>query len=526
VVNIEADVAPEGQVFDKWIGQTDHIGNIYLPYTVIVMPLANTEITATYRDQGGTTYALTVTNGDGDGVYLPGEVVNIVADRATSGQVFDKWVGQTSNVANINLPNTSIRIPFSPVTVIATYRTQGAIYTLTVNSGEGSGSYPSGSEVNIAANSEFMGKAPAANDTTGAANTHVLEGKTFWGLKSGTGWGLKSGDIVTRTLSDANDTVVAGYYAATTLHDVDLDLVTGNIKSGANIFGVLGTSTVVDTAGATAANTDIFTGKTAYVSGNLVTGNVAEGANVTGTVLTMPIPDGLYSGSKTATASNTNLTTANIRSGVSIFGVTGTFTTTATGAANTDILKDKTAYVNGSLVTGTAAGARVPRTGQTLTVPLNPAPPGSDGALQKGVTWPALRFTDNGNGTVTDNLTGLIWLKTANCFGLRQWDAALSDCNGLASPACGLNDSSIAGHWRLPNIRELQSLTDYAKTSPALPTSHPFADVDLGVGVRWSSTSRASDTGDAWAMELVNGHAALSDKTTQPAYVWPVSGGQ
>ena len=159
VVNIEADVAPAGQVFDKWIGQTDHIRNIYLPYTVIVMPLANTEITATYRDQEDETYALTVTNGDGDGVYLPGTVVNISANTSGAGIVFDKWVGQTSNIANINLPNTSIRIPFSPVTVIATYTTQGAItYTLTVNSGEGGGSYPSGSEVNIAANAAPAGQ--------------------------------------------------------------------------------------------------------------------------------------------------------------------------------------------------------------------------------------------------------------------------------------------------------------------------------------------------------------------------------
>ncbi|MGA9347827.1 MAG: hypothetical protein WBW48_03355 [Anaerolineae bacterium] len=35
---------------------------------------------------------------------------------------------------------------------------------------------------------------------------------------------------------------------------------------------------------------------------------------------------------------------------------------------------------------------------------------GEDGELLKGVTWPSPRFTDNGNGTVTDNLTGLIWL--------------------------------------------------------------------------------------------------------------------
>lgn len=113
VANIKADVAPAGQVFDKWIGHTDHIGNIYLPYTVIVMPLANTEITATYRDQGATTYALTVTNGDGDGLYLPGAVVNIVANTSGAGIVFDKWVGQTSHIANINLPNTTINMPFS-----------------------------------------------------------------------------------------------------------------------------------------------------------------------------------------------------------------------------------------------------------------------------------------------------------------------------------------------------------------------------------------------------------------------------
>ena len=39
---------------------------------------------------------------------------------------------------------------------------------------------------------------------------------------------------------------------------------------------------------------------------------------------------------------------------------------------------------------------------------------------QKGVAWPNPRFTDNGNGTVTDNLTGLIWLKNANCFGTKK----------------------------------------------------------------------------------------------------------
>jgi hypothetical protein len=81
-----------------------------------------------------------------------------------------------------------------------------------------------------------------------------------------------------------------------------------------------------------------------------------------------------------------------------------------------------------------------------------------DGAMQTGVSWPNPIFTDNLNGTVTDNLTGLIWLKDANCFGTKTWADALSDASSLANGACGLNDGSVAGIWNLPNIVELESL--------------------------------------------------------------------
>ena len=64
--------------------------------------------------------------------------------------------------------------------------------------------------------------------------------------------------------------------------------------------------------------------------------------------------------------------------------------------------------------------APVPKTGQTVSYAT-----GDDGDLQKGVAWPDPRFTDNSDGTVTDNLTGLIWLKNANCFGpVGPWVAA------------------------------------------------------------------------------------------------------
>ena len=50
---------------------------------------------------------------------------------------------------------------------------------------------------------------------------------------------------------------------------------------------------------------------------------------------------------------------------------------------------------------------------------------GQDGEIQAGVPWPNPRFTDNEDGTVTDHLTGLIWLKNGNPFGTRNWDQAL-----------------------------------------------------------------------------------------------------
>ena len=57
---------------------------------------------------------------------------------------------------------------------------------------------------------------------------------------------------------------------------------------------------------------------------------------------------------------------------------------------------------------------------------------GDDGKKKRGSAWPVPQFTNNGDGTVMDNLTGLIWLQNANRFGIRTWTDALADCNSLA----------------------------------------------------------------------------------------------
>jgi hypothetical protein len=160
----------------------------------------------------------------------------------------------------------------------------------------------------------------------------------------------------------------------------------------------------------------------------------------------------------------------------------------------------------------------VPKTGQTTSYGAR-----DDGALKKGVTCATPRFTDNGNGTVTDNLTRLIWMKNANAFGTKNWANALTTANTLASGSADLMDGSQAGDWRLPNVRELQSLVDYRRVNPALPADHPFTNVQSSN--YWSSATSASRTTSAWLVEFLVGETFDTGKSSA-YYVWCVRGGQ
>jgi hypothetical protein len=196
-----------------------------------------------------------------------------------------------------------------------------------------------------------------------------------------------------------------------------------------------------------------------------------------------------------------------------------------------------------------ALAKRVAKTGQTLCYnaaggTIACAGTGQDGQYQMGIepvvaptcspnctetgayntpAWTGVRFTDNGDGTVTDNLTALIWLKNANCFGSMNWATALSDANTLANGSCGLSDGSIPGQWRLPNVNELHSLIDLAQSNPALPAGHPFTGVQSNG--YYSSTSLAGNPANAWYVSLFGGYV---DSGAKPAsrFVWPVRGGQ
>ena len=172
-------------------------------------------------------------------------------------------------------------------------------------------------------------------------------------------------------------------------------------------------------------------------------------------------------------------------------------------------------FISAAAAAGTV---QLPATGQTAAYTA-----GDDGDLEKGVAWPSPRFHDNGNGTVTDNLTGLVWLKNANCTdtvggvtkgsGYLTWANALTWSNSLASGACGLGDGSNAGDWRLPNREELESLIDFSRFNPALPAGHPFSNVQSVF--YWSSTTYAINTNVAWIVNMWDGYVYYSGKSNK-----------
>ncbi|MGK5091346.1 DUF1566 domain-containing protein [Deltaproteobacteria bacterium TL4] len=92
-----------------------------------------------------------------------------------------------------------------------------------------------------------------------------------------------------------------------------------------------------------------------------------------------------------------------------------------------------------------------------------------------------MSFTDNGNGTITDNVTGLLWQKQDDGVG-RDWDTANTYCEEL--PLAGYTD------WKLPAVSELTSIVNYGRSSPAINTTYfPSTSSDY-----WSSAVYANGT--------------------------------
>ncbi len=141
---------------------------------------------------------------------------------------------------------------------------------------------------------------------------------------------------------------------------------------------------------------------------------------------------------------------------------------------------------------------------------------GQDAEFRRGAPWPEPRFTVQ-DETVLDRLTGLVWARNANLaeFPL-TWQESLDFISRM-------NEQKGLGHsdWRLPNRRELRSLTSHQTRKPALPEDHPFVNIFLGW--YWTSTTSAINTAYAWYVHMEGARMFYGNKE-QFFLLWPVRG--
>jgi hypothetical protein len=186
----------------------------------------------------------------------------------------------------------------------------------------------------------------------------------------------------------------------------------------------------------------------------------------------------------------------------------------------------------------------LPDTGQTICydslgyVLPSCASTGQDGEYNIN----SMNYTDNGNGMVTDNNTGLMWQKCSMgqnndtaCSGdasTYNWYQATGTYhathNSSSQNICGsLNASSFGGHsdWRVPSKKELITIVDYSVpySGPTIMTEY-FPNTNHNY--YWSSTTYVFDTSLAWKVPFYDGSVELDAKYMSDFYVRCVRGGQ
>lgn len=147
--------------------------------------------------------------------------------------------------------------------------------------------------------------------------------------------------------------------------------------------------------------------------------------------------------------------------------------------------------------------------------------PGHDGASQRGL---ARSYVENGDGTITDERTGLMWEKLSDDDSLHDKDHVYQRPDALTVKIALLNQMAFAGYtdWRLPNVSELQSLASYGTSAPAVaPAFHtgcvPWCTVQTCSctrgDVHWTSTGSPANGLNVLLVDFASGSVVEGGET-------------
>ena len=203
-----------------------------------------------------------------------------------------------------------------------------------------------------------------------------------------------------------------------------------------------------------------------------------------------------------------------------------------------DQWSDGVATAAGGGVLSAVCGAPLLVTGQTTCwneagAVISCAGTGQDGESQTGVPF---AYIDNGDGTITDSNTGLVWEKLSDDGSINDQDTLYNWTEAVSIKIAALNSGAgYAGHsdWRLPNRRELDSIVNLENvnpsTSPAFDTSCVLGCTSLTCSctissVYWSSSTYARSPTNAWGVDFYDGDTYAKSKTFN-YYVRAVRGG-
>lgn len=182
--------------------------------------------------------------------------------------------------------------------------------------------------------------------------------------------------------------------------------------------------------------------------------------------------------------------------------------------------KSKKNYTMAVRSTTQGSPYEIPVTGQTESFAF-----GDDGDIEPGTAWPEPRFVDNGDGTITDSLTGLMWMKDWGCLHKENWSGALITITEMNENPGRYNCLEYSAHytdWRLPNIVELDSLLYYGETDTSAWLDR-IGFRNMSNSWYWSSTSKEGKEKTAYGVHMKKVRRAVSPKKKKFSTV-PVRG--